>query len=563
MDEDGILGWRDRLIDGGFESGTEDIYTDTDLERFELVAANFERMRAAAKSGNMGLRVEAGENGGVLALRAKIDKGEDSRYTLWARSAETPADVYIRAEGVKNFATDRTEPLVEGRPQVVRIGTGWTQVRLHFPNTEAMDYGLFIIELKGGTTLDIDEASMEAEHWTSPVIFGPTRKVGEIDVPEEPVAPVHFSVLMHIEDPESLTRSASEFWQRTAVFEGLAEILHRYGGFLTIQPEEDWPLASLLFSDGRTLADLSDEYNVVYSTHTHGPKCIGALIEAGPLAQLACGKVLDCPEPRGAEDGTAEGARYQQERRLCEENLEAILTSLRPLSNEDCGDCICCEEIDEELDTGTDSYTPEYVRRLRMLLEELSGTSVSDHNGNWNYEDLSAYASPEVGIKTLTAFKKAETQSTFDILFTNPWRPTDASAVADPETFFIHDPATGVIFIPGWGQAITRHPEYLQERLAAMFAQVISHADPDRVNTFYIVTHVSHFEPESEDAYITVDPRTGVAERGTAFEQDLQYWADTMEQLVKPLVDAGYVQWTSVPEMGELFVEWEADCSTR
>lgn len=555
MDEDGILGWIDRLIDGGFEAGMEDIHAE--LERFGFIPARFGQLAEAARSGSMGVRVEADGNGGVFALRAKIDKGEDSRYTLWARSVGTPADVLIRAEGVKDYALNRTVQLLEGRPIAVRIGTEWTEVGLQFANTTGLDHGLFVIELEPNTILDVDDARMEAEHWKTPAIPGPTRSVGGILVPAEPVAPIHFSVLMHIEDPPELTKNEDYFWEATAIFAGMAELLHDHGGFLTIQPEEDWPQASRFFSDGQTLADLSRDFGVVYSTHTHGPKCIGALIEAGPLAQLACGETLDCSPPRWAEHGS-EAVRYEQERQLCEDNLDAIADLIRPLSNKDCGDCICCEEIETDMDPDT----PVYVGNLRELLEETSGTTVSDHNGNWAYENLSTLAD-KAGMRTLSAFKKAETQATFDVLFTNPWRPTHASAVDDPETFFVHDPTTQVIYIPGWGQAVTRHPEFLLERLSAMLAQVISHADPNRVNTFYIVTHVSHFDAESDAPYVTVDSRMGEVDRGDEFSRDLDFWAEAMEQLVQPLVDAGYVRWTSLPEMGELFVEWEKDCANR
>jgi len=512
--------WRDRLQDGGFETGMAD-YTDD--ARAGTPAAVIERLANVdvKRNGTYGVLVETGQNGGVFALRAKIDKGEMTRYTLWARSLGGPTDVQASVLGVKEYRVPDAQTLDD--PVSVHLAEEWTEVQFAFPTTTGLEFALFVINLRPNTRIAIDDARIEAEHWREPRIAGATREVGGIEVPAKPIAPIHFNVLMHIEDPKELLRSSEYFWEKTAVFSELARILHEHGGFLTIQPEEDWPQAAARFAGGNTLAELARDYGVAYSTHTHGPKCLGCIVMQG-------------------DDRVAQGA--------CSEER-------RPLSNVDCGECRDCETIT----TDTDPYTPVYVGNLRALLEEASGTTVSDHNGNWKYENLSALA--DVGIRTLSAFKQAETQSTFDVLFTNPWRPTHASAVDDPSTFFLHDPSTQVIFVPGWGQAITRHPEFVHERLAAMLAQVISRADADRVNTFYIVTHVGHFEPESDDDYIVVDPKTGEASYGDAFLRDLAYWEETLTQLVEPLVEEGYIQWTSLPEIGELFVEWEADCANR
>jgi len=520
--EDSLI-WRDRLIDGSFESGSPDL---TDDERAGQLAAQIERSADpnTRHDGAYGIRVETDASGGAFALQAKIDKGEETRFTAWIRSLGGPTEVRLHVLGLQSY----TAPVARAlrgleEPLTVAVGPEWTQIELQFATTSGLERAFFAVELDPDTSIAIDEAKVEAEHWRRPEIEGPTRVVGGIEVPMEPAAPIHFNVLMHVEDPAALTVSEAYFRETTEVFTALAETLHSHGGFLTIQPEEDWPQGSGIFSAGRTLAELAQKYGVVYSTHTHGPACIGCLNADGPGAQ----------GPRGCE-GTE-----------------------RPLSNGDCSACPDCVRVV----TDTDPYTPVYVENLRLLIEQASGTPVTDHNGNWKYENLSALA--DVGVRTLSAFKKAETQSTFDVLFTNPWRPTHASAVDDPEAFFVHDPTTQVIFIPGWGQAITRHPEYLQERLVAMLAQVISYADPDRVNTFYIVTHVGHFEPESEESYITVDPVTGRVTRGAAFERDLDYWETAMREVVDPLVAEGYVQWTSLPEIGELFVEWEADCANR
>ena len=208
------------------------------------------------------------------------------------------------------------------------------------------------------------------------------------------------------------------------------------------------------------------------------------------------------------------------------------------------------------IDTDQDPTTPEYVGALRELIAEISGTEVSDHNGNWHYDNLSALA--DAGVATCSAYKNSNTQGTFEELFTNPWRPTECDAIESPETFFTHDPEGGVVFIPGWGQAITRHPERIHTRLAAMLSQVLYHADPDRVNTFYVVTHVDHYRGENGTPYIDVDSATGELTLHEAFLEDLAHWEETLTELIDPLVAEGYLAWTSLPAIGELFQTWEA-----
>ena len=36
-----------------------------------------------------------------------------------------------------------------------------------------------------------------------------------------------------------------------------------------------------------------------------------------------------------------------------------------------------------------------------------------------------------------------------------------------------------------------------------------------------------------------------------------------MTELIDPLVAEGYLQWTSLPEMGELYRAWEESCESR
>jgi len=502
-----LLGWRDWLEDGGFERDTDAVVQLEHPVR-RLAPASVVHTPLAARTGDYGVRIESGPQKGVLfALRCGIEKGERTRCTFWARSQRGTAELTVEVLGVEGDAAEPVALHTPGEP--FEIGTDWTQVQFTFATTRGVRYALLTVDIGPNRTIDIDDASIEAEQWPLPSVCRLERTVGGIPVPLTPTAPVHFNVLIHIEDPRLITRQEAFFREKTAVFTELARVLNEHGGFLTIQPEEDWPLAALAFAP-TTLSDLAREYGVVYSTHTHGPACI---------------------DPDG-----------------------------RLRSNQDCSDCRTCPGW-TGIEQDSDPYTAEYIGALRELISEVSGTGVSDHNGNFHYANASALA--DVGVATWSAFKDHNTQSTFDQLFTNPWRPTECDAIESPETFQAHDPTTDVVFIPGWGQAITRHPERLRERLAAMLGQVLCHADPDRVSSFYIVTHVDHYRSDRGEPYVEFDEMTGQVTFHDAFHRDLGYWEETLTELVDPLVAEGYLQWTSLPVIGRLFEQWEAENGLR
>lgn len=262
------------------------------------------------------------------------------------------------------------------------------------------------------------------------------------------------------------------------------------------------------------LVELARDYNVVYSTHTHGPHCSD---DAGRL--------------RSYTD--------------CKHNQDTPGWDQTPNAYEN-------------------PWVVQYVTSLRDLLEEASATHVTDHNGNWEFAEAGTLA--EIPMLTWSAYKNRYNQSTYDVLINNPWRPTECNADRQIERFLTHDPNTPIVYIPGWGQNVARYLDQLQTRMPPILSQSIRHADPDRVNTFYVVTHVGSFEPrdgEGTDTYITYNTETGEPTYSDEFVQDLQYWDDLLTEVIDPLVAEGYLQWTSLPEMGELYLEWEKNCGLR
>jgi len=491
-----LLEWRDSLDDGGFESGTSCLH---DLGG----AGAIERSGDAARSGAWGLRIAAGQGArATLGVRAPIEKGEETRFSFWARSRTGPATLSVRVLAAESWRGDLI-PLYTPSGAFA-AGTEWSQFQFVMENHRGLAYVVLAVDVPAGAQVDVDDVAIEATQWrmADPVAGG--RIVGGVTVSAVPAAPVHFAVLIHIEDPSLLQQQEAYFLEQTAIFSELARVLYEHGGFLTIQPEEDWAMGAKRFAPS-ALADLAARYGVAYSTHTHGPNCIDS-----------------SGRPRSAED--------------CRRSASA--PGWTPAVAD------CCDES-----------VPVYAANLQRLLAEVSGTEVTDHNGNWEYTNPNALAA--VGVATWSAFKDNRTQRTFDVLMNNPWRPSATSARDNPNGFLVHDPATDVVYLPGWGQAITQNLERLPARLAPMASQFIRFADPNRINTFYIVTHIGHFESDDGTPYVSVDPRTGEITRSAAFERDLAIWDRALADIVDPLVAEGYLEWTSLAEMGRLYTEWE------
>ncbi|MBN1995875.1 MAG: hypothetical protein JW953_24525 [Anaerolineae bacterium] len=489
-----LLEFRNVLLDGSFEEGLAEVVID------ETDQKSMGRVQAAARTGSWGYAIQAGPNkGATFAIKAYIEKGEVTRYSFWVRSLNGQAMLRPKIYWVMEQAA-LDEPWLA---EPARIGPEWTQVSFAVENTRGIRYALLSVEVEPNTRLHLDDVQVESTFWRLAEIEGPGRVMGGIKVPARPVAPVHISFLIHIEDPALIQNNETFFRLKTAVFRELARTFYEHGGRLTIQPEQDWPMAAENKFEPGLLADLAEQYNVVYSTHTHGPNCRD-----------------DRSKLRSAEDCNQNPA---WDRQLKEEDVL------------------------------------EYVGELRALLSQASGLTVTDHNGNWDFAQTSRYA--DISILTLSGYKNKHNQATYDRLINNPWRPGQVNANENIEAFLTHHPETKVIYIPGWGQAATRHPERVLPRLRPMISQFIAHADPERVNTFYAILHVDHFYSRAGNPdYIAYNEATGEITYSAEFEQHLQAWDDMLTELIDPLVAEGYLEWTSIPQMGVLYLEWEAAC---
>jgi hypothetical protein len=508
-----LVEWHNWLEDGGFETGTAEVVISNHPDA-SLGMATVQRTQAAARTGSYGYAITAGPNQGVtFSVKFYVEKGEDIRVSFWARSPSGDVSLQPKVYWV-DMEYKEGQPMESYTPDTAfAIGSDWTQVSFVTDCTKIYRHALLSLEIGPNTSLHIDDVQVEFPNWRMAEYAGESRVVGSIAVPPEPVSPVHMDVLIHIEDPPQIQMNEAYFWQQTAIMRELARVLHDHGGFLTIQSEEDWVMGAEIFHAG-LLQELAEEYNVVYSTHTHGPHCRDA---EGRL--------------RSATDCT--------------------------INKDSAG-------WDQTVNDYEYPYVTEYVNNLRQLISQASGTPVTDHNGNWEFTQASKFA--EIGIQTWSGYKAWRTQRTYDVLINNPWRPTECSADSEIDKFLTHDPNTEVIYIPGWSQAITRHQERLLTRMRPMVSQFVRYADAERVNTFYVITHVGTFhacEAQDEAKYIVYDPQTGELSYSAEFQQDLRYWDEMLTELIDPLVQEGYLQWTSLPEIGELYLEWEENCGLR
>jgi hypothetical protein len=502
-----LLEWRNWLKDGGFEAGETEVVVNS-LENLSL--GNAERSQDAARNGSWGYVLTTGAGEGIsFAIKAYMEKGEDIRFSFWARSlnGEVTFQPVVYWVELNKEQGSHNSMVPEGD---FTIGEDWTQVTFDGFNDKGLRYALLTLEIGPNSQIHIDDFQVEHPIWKMAEYSSGSRIVGGIPVPVEPVAPVNIAILIHMEDPVALQEVESYFFKESAKFEEMARTLHNHNGQLTIQAEEDWFLGLEKFDPDLATRFVRD-YNVVYSTHTHGPHCMD---ENGRLRSLT-----------------------------------------------DCNNSKADPNWDQSPNATDYPWVIDYVRAQKEMEEAAAEVPITDHNGNWEFTQSNRFA--EIPMLTWSAFKSHYDQRTFDILINNPFRPSEVDPHPDPKGFLTHDPNNSMIYIPGWGQAITRHEERLQDRMSTMISQFIKYASPDRVNTFYIVTHVGILgarDEQNKGKYLMYEPDTGDVTLGEEFISDLDYWDMMLTELIDPLVAAGYLQWASLPEMGEMFIQWEQEC---
>lgn len=491
--------------DGGFELGDHDVRTLSPYLASPPTAPVAERLGVAARSGGFGYRVTCGAGQyGEFSVKVDPDKAENVTLSCWARTASGAASVRPLIS-FESHAQQVDGPLFG---DAVLLDSTWTEITFTTSTTSGFLFAYAGIEAPENTTLYIDDLSVDVPLWSLATPDGATSTVGTITVPAAPVAPVKVCFSIHIEDPQNLVNDESYFLRKTAVFTRLAEVFHAHGGYLNIQPELEWALGANVFDRPQTLRDLATSYSVTYSTHTHGPVCY----------ELATGI------PYGSAYCAANHAPGDHSRAI------------------------------------TDAHVAQYIGIRQAMLSSASGTMVADHNGNFDLVDKDPLALK--GIRTLSVFKNKYTQRSYDYLITNPWRPSDADALTDLATFLTHNHNGALVYLPGLGHNITKRHHRVEEKTRRVASQFTRYAEAERVNTMNLILHVDAFSSEQDipaNSYITVvgsGPGATVL-YSAEFEQHLQYWDDTLANVIDPLVAGGYLEWATHSEMARAFQEWE------
>ncbi len=459
----------------------------------------------SAHSGNRGYHLVNGDCKTSFMVQTQPDKAEDTTLSFWVRSRK--GQVIIQPEIIFSDSASRAVFRETGEP--VTITGDWQQIQLTAATTEGFIYADAGFKLPAGAELDIDDISVSVPIWKEFAAAADAVTIGTIKVPAQPRAPIWIRFSIHIEDTPALISQETYFLYKTAIMRELSRIFYENGGFLNIQPEIEWVVGAQKFAPD-TLRDLATGYRVTYSTHSHGPNCVDA-------------------------EGNAYGA----------------------------SDCSCHQEYSREI---SDIDVAKYVNERRELLESMSGTEVIDHNGNFDLVNKDILY--DQGIRVLSGFKNKNTQTSYDYLIMNPWRPTAADALTDSEKFLTHDPAGKLVYLPGIGQALSRRHFRIKEQMRRYLSQYINRADPTRVNTLNFIVHIDSFTSSSglaDSEYLRITGRSPnfSINFSAELQQDLAYWSEMLNEVVAPLVAGGYLQWGTQQQMLSAYNDWEDECDNH
>ncbi len=459
----------------------------------------------SAHSGNRGYHLVNGDCKTSFMVQTQPDKAEDVTFTFWVRSRK--GRVLIQPEIIFSDSDGRTVFREVGNP--VTISGDWQQIRLTSATTRGFIYADAGFKLPAGAELDIDDISVTVPIWKEFAAAADAVSIGTIKVPVQPRAPLWIRFSIHIEDTPALISQETYFLYKTAVMRELSRIFYENGGFLNIQPEIEWVVGAQKFAPD-TLRELASDYRVTYSTHSHGPNCVDTA-------------------------GNAYGA------------------------------CFCGQHQEYSRDI-SDIDVARYVNERRELLESMSGTEVIDHNGNFDLVNKDILY--DQGIRVLSGFKDKNTQTGYDYLIMNPWRPTAADALTDSESFLTHDPKSKLVYLPGIGRALSRRHFRIKEQMRRYLSQYINRADPTRVNILNFILHVDSFTSSSglsADEYLKITGRgpNFSLNFSTEFRQDLTYWNEMLSEVIAPLVAGGYLQWGTQQQMLTAYNDWEDECDNR
>lgn len=143
----------------------------------ELELGTAERRPDAARSGSVGYAVEAGPGQGVtFSVVSYVEKGENVRYSFWARSpvgAVTVRPVVVWVERGKEDAPN--PPTTEAG--AFTVGQEWTQIRFTADNRRILRHVLLSLCVGPDQTLHLDDFQIEQPVWKMATPEGPNSPV--------------------------------------------------------------------------------------------------------------------------------------------------------------------------------------------------------------------------------------------------------------------------------------------------------------------------------------------------------------------------------------------------
>jgi hypothetical protein len=202
-------------------------------------------------------------------------------------------------------------------------------------------------------------------------------------------------------------------------------------------------------------------------------------------------------------------------------------------------------------ESGGETDVEQGLRDGRSALRE-SNVMPTDLNGGF----LTApwLTARLAGFTSLTAFKDPTTQLGLPRVQIQPWRPADGVGGSDPAAFMVHDPDGPLLYLPGHDIREVDHARF-PGSAAQVMSQVLAHARPNYVNTWYFVLHVDGFGPIGDDA--ALDAYLA----GDTFQADIAAYDQFLTDTADPLVDQGFLVYDTPAGMEATWEAWLAKCA--
>ncbi len=205
-------------------------------------------------------RITAGSGeAGALCRTVAVDKGERLTFSAKVRGEGIGSIELVVVPVERRAARMRRSPVrPETRSKSLSGSFDWTAISIDASISLNIDGVVLQAVVRGPGTVWIDDVSVKA-YWPK-----------KAEVPEKPLAPLLFMVLMHSETPQAYIQNRDYFKADALKYEAMAKMQNRYGGRLVAEPERELWLGAQRY-DPEFIRRMHEDYGVSFSVHTHGP----------------------------------------------------------------------------------------------------------------------------------------------------------------------------------------------------------------------------------------------------------------------------------------------------